>query len=385
MENHPPSTPLLVFSDDWGRHPSSCQHLIRHLLPQHPVWWVNTIGTRKPNWSFNTLKRGFAKLGEWCFPSTSIPRQNANPIVLSPRMWPTFASFWSRSLNRWLLERALRPVIRAMPEAPVALTTIPLVADLIGHLPVRRWVYYCVDDFTQWPGYDGETLRLMETSLITRVDRRIAVSQHLVERFERLGQPSTLLTHGIDPDFWQPQQQQPVPELTKLPRPIYLFWGLIDQRMEEEWVAYLASRINGQGSIVLVGPEAEPAVRLRNNSSLHFTGAVPIDRLPHFAQVADVLVMPYRDIPATQAMQPLKLKEYLATGKPVVVRDLPATREWAEALDLAATAEEFAGVAQRRATEGLPPSQMQARERLQSESWATKAQLLRNWMLQESA
>ena len=30
----PDATPLVVFSDDWGRHPSSCQHLIRQILPQ---------------------------------------------------------------------------------------------------------------------------------------------------------------------------------------------------------------------------------------------------------------------------------------------------------------------------------------------------------------
>src|SRR5262245_8337679 len=40
--------PLLVFSDDWGRHPSSCQHLIRRLRQDFPVLWVNTIGTRQP-------------------------------------------------------------------------------------------------------------------------------------------------------------------------------------------------------------------------------------------------------------------------------------------------------------------------------------------------
>ena len=38
-------TSFLVFADDWGRHPSSCQHLIRQLLARYPVLWVNTIGT----------------------------------------------------------------------------------------------------------------------------------------------------------------------------------------------------------------------------------------------------------------------------------------------------------------------------------------------------
>ena len=68
---------------------------------------------------------------------------------------------------------------------------------------------------------------------------------------------------------------------------------------------------------------------------------MPFEELPRLAREAGVLVMPYADLPVTRAMQPLKLKEYLATGRPVVVRDLPATRPWADCLDLADTAEEF--------------------------------------------
>ena len=57
--------------------------------------------------------------------------------------------------------------------------------------------------------------------------------------------------------------------------------------------------------------------------------------------------MPYADLPVTRAMQPLKLKEYLATGKPVVVRDLPATEPWADCLDVAETPEAFAAAVRR--------------------------------------
>ena len=45
---------LLVFADDWGRHPSSCQHLVRRLLDRHQVYWVNTIGTRTPRLNLAT-------------------------------------------------------------------------------------------------------------------------------------------------------------------------------------------------------------------------------------------------------------------------------------------------------------------------------------------
>ena len=52
----PHATTLLIFSDDWGRHPSSCQHLTSRLLRRPaPVIWVNTIGTRAPRIDLATV------------------------------------------------------------------------------------------------------------------------------------------------------------------------------------------------------------------------------------------------------------------------------------------------------------------------------------------
>ncbi len=51
-----------------------------------------------------------------------------------------------------------------------------------------------------------------------------------------------------------------------------------------------------------------------------------MEELPALAQQASVLIMPYADLPVTRVMQPLKLKEYLATGRPVVAA--PLRRCW---------------------------------------------------------
>jgi hypothetical protein len=105
-----------------------------------------------------------------------------------------------------------------------------------------------------------------------------------------------------------------------------------------------------------------------------------MERLPTLARGASVLVMPYADLPVTRAMQPLKLKEYLASGRPVVVRDLPATREWSDACDLVETPEEFSRVVRDRMRTGLPGTQQSARERLSDESWAAKARTFERWL-----
>src|SRR4051812_50229003 len=90
------SAPLLVFSDDWGRHPTSCQHLVRHLLPEQPVLWVNLIGTRRPRLDLATARRGLEKLGQWLRPSAPAESLPANLRVVSPKVWPGLGRSWER-------------------------------------------------------------------------------------------------------------------------------------------------------------------------------------------------------------------------------------------------------------------------------------------------
>jgi glycosyltransferase involved in cell wall biosynthesis len=372
---------LLVFADDWGRHPSSCQHLVRQLLPRHPVWWVNTIGMRTPRLDLATLRRAFGKLRQWLFGTTShAPSLTDNLHVLNPRMWPWFTRPLDRWLNRKLLVRQLAPVLRSLPELPVAITTLPIVADLMDELPVRRWVYYCVDDFGQWPGLDQTTLRRMEQELVRRADVLFAVSETLQDRLARMGRESQLLTHGVDLDFWKSPGGPPVAALEGLERPLIVFWGLIDRRMDVAFVRHLGAGLS-RGTIILLGPESNPDPELFRCQRSFRLAPLPYEQLPVLAQAADVLVMPYADLPVTRAMQPLKLKEYLATGKPVVVRDLPATRDWADCLDLADTPGAFTQAVRQRLTVGLPDHQHQARARLADESWAEKAFRFEQWAL----
>src|SRR5437899_2971422 len=58
---HPPES-LLVFADDWGRHPSSCQHLVKRLRGDYRILWVNSIGTRQVKADSLTVRRAVEKL-----------------------------------------------------------------------------------------------------------------------------------------------------------------------------------------------------------------------------------------------------------------------------------------------------------------------------------
>jgi glycosyltransferase involved in cell wall biosynthesis len=282
----------------------------------------------------------------------------------------------------------VRPLARAIADfavPPIAITTLPIVADLVGVLPVRRWVYYCVDDFSQWPGLDQAALAALDEELIRKADVLIAVSENLQKRLAERGRPAPILTHGVDLDFWRdPGQAERLEAVANLERPLVVFWGVLDRRMDVGYVRQLSQDLE-RGTVVLVGPRADPEPALLTLQRVVHLPPLPFEQLPLLAREAQVLIMPYADLPVTRAMQPLKLKEYLATSRPVVVTDLPANREWADCLDIATQPEAFSGAVRQRLASGLPADQRAARRRLGGEGWQEKARLFAHWAFPEGA
>lgn len=338
---------------------------------------MNTIGTRTPQFNLDTLRRAGGKFRQW-FGRGNAPTTTealpANLTVCNPKMWPWLTRQFDRRLNRTLLLKQLEPVVRELGTPPIAVTTLPIVADLMGRLPVAKWVYYCVDDFSQWPGLDRATMGRLERIVVERADTLVAVSENLQQRLEQMGRSATLLTHGVDVEHWQAPRTA-LPTWERFPKPWIVFWGVVDPRMDSSFVMRLANDLT-EGTILLVGPQQEPDATLLRHPRVHAPGALNFSQLPTLAHEAAVLVMPYADQPVTRAMQPLKLKEYLATGKPAVARNLPANRPWGDALDLVESPDAFAACVRQRLQTGLPAEQALARQRLNLERWAAKARVL---------
>ena len=103
--------PLLVFADDWGRHPSSCQHLVRRLRADFPVLWVNTVGTRRVKADAFTLRRGLEKLRNWGKGLKQVDRQM---WTIDLPMLPGMAHPALRALNRQLVTMRLRSVLATL-------------------------------------------------------------------------------------------------------------------------------------------------------------------------------------------------------------------------------------------------------------------------------
>src|SRR5688572_8832025 len=82
---------FVVFADDWGRHPSSCQHIFRRILPRADVLWVNTVGLRTPRLSLYDIKRSAEVISHWVLPGKRGP-SGADAPAAADRSAPSPAS-----------------------------------------------------------------------------------------------------------------------------------------------------------------------------------------------------------------------------------------------------------------------------------------------------
>lgn len=364
---------LVFVAEQWGRHPSSAQEIASRLPDEAEILWLETVDATRPRLDRATLRRGVEQIGRWMKAAatpTGIADRPFRMRVLSPLHWPRWNSPHVQRWNAARLAQAVASAPRSKGGRLVLVTTLPLAALLLDRIAFDRVVYYCVDDFTHWPGTDRHVQEALERRLLERCDVVFAASRSLQKRLRGLGQQACLLPHGVDAAQWRranTNNASAAAALASLPRPLLLFWGSVDFRLDATWIQ-TCQRATG-GSVVLIGPERGADRQLLRLPGVIRTGPVAKADLPAYAALSDVLIMPYVDLPVTRHMQPLKLLEYLNTDRPVVMRDLPACREWADAADVVGCIEELRDVLARRLRDGVPPSQLRARARARLCGW----------------
>lgn len=367
---------FIVFSDDWGGHPSSCQHLFRQIAREHAVLWVNTIGMRRPKPSLADLKKIFRKLSRTFRGSRGTPRNESDALrlqVCQPFMLPYSSVSLIRMFNAYSVRRTVRRLAREMGlKRPALVSTVPNACDYAGHLEEGRIVYYCVDDFTQWPGLEHELVARMEEKLISKSNELVATSRQLYEKLKKMGKRTHLLTHGVDLNLFSKEAVAEHPCLANIPKPRAGYFGLFDERSDQNVIAAMASRMP-DFSFVFTGPVATGTKALESFPNIFFTGPVPYPELPSLVKGLDALFIPYLVNEFTETISPLKLKEYLMTGKPVIATPMAEVVLQEDYLTIARTTEEWTASLRAALSADIAARQRKIREMMAGESWPKKA------------
>jgi len=250
----------------------------------------------------------------------------------------------ARSLNvavgRWLVRRAIK---RLGFQRTISWFVVPHAGPVAGALAEDLIVYYCIDDYAALPDVDPREVARMDDDLTRRADQVFVASSTLLGRKRELNRSTLHSPHGVDVALFQKASE---PSLSvaegarNLRHPVIGFFGLIEAWIDLDLILYLA-RQRPDWTFLLIGRVAVPVGELAVQPNVVFTGAQPYEDLPRWAKAFDVAMIPYRLTEQVLHANPLKLREYLATGKPVVSVSTPEIDQFGAVVRIASGKEDF--------------------------------------------
>jgi len=265
-------------------------------------------------------------------------------------------------------------------ENPILWSFLPNVASLFGCVGEKLSLYYITDDFTQFSGYPGNAIDMMETFLIEKCDVVIASAKRLAERKSRDGKDIIVVRHGVDhKHFAQALSLSPEDwpaDIKDIKRPIVGFYGEINHWLDLNMLAEAARKKPGWSFVLLgrIAVEVGDVRFLTQLPNVHYLGQKKFEELPAYCAAFDVALIPMKINELTLNVNPLKLREYLAAGVPVVSSPLPEVLAYGDGVKFATTSEEHVKAVEeilRQDRKRLAPILSQ---RVANDSWDAKVE-----------
>ena len=163
-------------------------------------------------------------------------------------------------------------------------------------------------------------------------------------------------------------------DIADTPGPIVGFFGSIDDHTSD--IPFLEKVVDllEDMSFVFVGKASSDCSALESRANVSMLGQKPYEQIPHYGKCFDVAIMPWRQNKWIEACNPIKLKEYLALGKPVVSTPFTELQKYLDVIYEATTPEQFARSIRQALDEDCPERIAQRRERIKDATWQCKAE-----------
>ena len=340
--------------------------------------YVNSIVMQKPKLSqVGKLVEKLVRKAKSIF--TGLKKSDAGFWVYSPFTLPVHHIAWARPLNEMILHYQVRRVVQKLSlNDPIIWVACPAACDTAMKMKKSFLVYQRTDRFEEYPNVDRDIVSKYDEKLKASADLTLFVNSSLFKEERSQCKNAFFLDHGVDYDMFAMAEQNPdKPEdIANIPKPIVGFFGAIDGHTSDmafvEKVVDLLPHI----SFVFVGEASSDITGLQKRTNVWFLGQKPYEQIAHYGKCFDVAIMPWRQNRWIEACNPIKLKEYLALGKPIVSTPFTELQKYLDVAYVAKTPKVFAECIEEALAEDNPNQIAARRKMVEKATWDSKAQLV---------
>jgi glycosyltransferase involved in cell wall biosynthesis len=356
------------WDDIWRRNQFVCDELARR-DPHRRILFVGL-----PRNVSHALRHGHFR--EAASGGKPVSASRPNIIIASPtKLLPN-----TITAGRWLNEAGFRRHVLQMMDRfdfyePLLWINDHSAVHMVGRMGEAAVVYDITDDWTTLTQSSRLTqlIARQDQELCRRADAVIVCSERLREMKTGMARQLHLIPNGVNAAHYSTVQRLPE-QASRWKHPVVGYVGTIHPDRIDVSLVEGVAREMPEASIVLVGPNhlrAAEMDRLGSLANVFFTGPVPYSDVPAHMNVFDICMTPHRMTPFTESLNPIKLWEYLAVGKPIVSTNVAGFRDYPQWVSIASTAGEFTEAIRRGLVE-IPEIAPARRAEAARHSWSAR-------------
>jgi len=369
---------IVCFAKDWSEDPTSNNHIMRLLAENNRVLWINSVVTRTPTFTDGKdLKKMAVKAVQFARGFSNGAEKVADGLwVFTPIVIPLPHNAVAQKVNRFILRRLIRAQMRriGMSDEFQLWTFLPTTAQYVDDFGQSLLVYFITDEFSQFSYLDKVRIKQMDLELCKKSDVVFVTANSLLESKAPYNENTYLASHGVDRGHFAvavDDSTQVHPEIRDLPGPVLGFFGLIHDWVDLDLIEDLAKR-RPNWSIVLIGKATVNVARFDAIDNVHLLGRRSYDDLPAYCKGFDVALIPFVVNELTIHVNPIKLREYLSAGCPVVSTPLPEVDQYRQWCHIAASPDAFLADCDAAIAADSAARRARRSEAMKSESWRAK-------------
>ncbi|MGX7377181.1 glycosyltransferase [Carnobacterium maltaromaticum] len=277
---------------------------------------------------------------------------NDNLTVYRKKILPKGAIPLIRTLNINLFMKPFLSKLQKNNKYDAVILTHPSQFAFLDKIKFKntKIIYDCMDNYGAFTGAASSTIASAEALLVKRADFVIVSSNNLknklTENYPNEAKKLTVINNGVDMKTFTLNQTIDTKETEIVKannRKKVAYIGTISDWVNISMIYKLAKEMSNVDFYV-VGP-LDRHINMDEYNDLDnmiFTGPQPYYTVPAIIKQMDVMIMPFVLNEVVESVNPVKIYEYLAMGKPVIATGYSETYQFANLIETYNTETEFA-------------------------------------------